>query len=233
MYNNLLRKITSLSLLTILLTSTGAFVLPSAMPQAHAQVASHPNLFVSAENSQWNNYFAGPMVVQVVVADPNINRLDQAYGEPVVTVNGKRLRMAQNTDGNWYGYFADRNQAISAGKTQTVNGTGLNFGLFCGPNSPGFNPKNGVDYTQTKGFTIARDINDQAAAAGFVQPSKLSVGSISQACTSGAFTAFSPVGGFFGGVVGANRVTNTTNNYVRGTSHVATIEDVIRQNKTL
>ncbi len=117
MYNNLLRKITSLSLLTILLTSTAAFVLPTAMPAAHAQVASHPNLFVSAENSQYNNYFAGPMVVQVVVSDPDIQRLDQAYGEPVVTVNGKRLRMAQGTDGNWYGYFADRNQAIAAGNT--------------------------------------------------------------------------------------------------------------------
>jgi len=38
------------------------------------------------------------MVVQVVVSDPNINRLDQAYGEPSVTVNGVRLRMAQATD---------------------------------------------------------------------------------------------------------------------------------------
>jgi len=40
--------------------------LPGVMPTAHAQVASHPNLFVSAENSQWNNYFAGPQVVQVI-----------------------------------------------------------------------------------------------------------------------------------------------------------------------
>ena len=70
MYNNILRKVTSLSLLTILLASTAAFVLPTAMPAAHAQVASHPNLFVSAENSQFNNYFAGPQVVQVIVSDP-------------------------------------------------------------------------------------------------------------------------------------------------------------------
>ena len=87
----------------------GSSVPVGTVPQAHAQVASHPNLFVSAENSQYNNYFAGPQVVQVVVSDPNINRLDLHYGEPVVTVNGKRLRMAQATDGNWYGYFADRN----------------------------------------------------------------------------------------------------------------------------
>ncbi|NHI04026.1 hypothetical protein DYY67_1401 [Candidatus Nitrosotalea sp. TS] len=30
------------------------------LQQVHALVASNPNLFVSAENSQYNNYFAGP-----------------------------------------------------------------------------------------------------------------------------------------------------------------------------
>src|SRR5712692_1494697 len=118
MYNNILRKVTSLSLLIILLTSTAAFVLPNAIPAAHA--ATNANLFVSAENSQYNNYFAGPQVVQVIVSDPDINRLDQAYGEPTVTVNGKKLRMAQNTDGNWYGYFADSKQAQRDDSTQLV-----------------------------------------------------------------------------------------------------------------
>ncbi|HJT10485.1 MAG TPA: peptidase, partial [Candidatus Nitrosotalea sp.] len=117
MYNEIFRKITSLTLLTILLASSAVIALPNAMPAAHAQVASHPNLFVSAENSQYNNYFAGPQVIQVVVSDPNINRLDQQFGEPTVTVSGKKLRMAQGTDGNWYAYFADRNQAEQAANT--------------------------------------------------------------------------------------------------------------------
>src|SRR5882762_530622 len=131
MYNKILRKITSLSLLTILLTSTAAFAMPNALPQAHA--ATNANLFVSAENSQFNNYFAGPQVVQVVVSDPDIARLDQAYGEPIVTVNGKRLHVAQATDGNWYGYFANRDSAESADSTQLVaSGRGLDFGAFCG-----------------------------------------------------------------------------------------------------
>src|SRR5512135_2715610 len=153
MYNETLRKITSLTLLTILLASSAVIALPNAMPAAHA--ASNANLFVSAENSQFNNYFAGPQVIQVVVADPDINRLDQTYGEPVVTVNGKRLRMAQGTDGNWYAYFADRNQAIAAGNTAPLSGKGLNFGGFCSPTSA-FSPKAGVTYTDTKGFTLAR-----------------------------------------------------------------------------
>src|SRR5579883_1107104 len=120
MYNETTKKITSLTLLTILLASSAAFALPNAMPAAHA--ASNANLFVSAENSQWNNYFAGPQVIQVVVADPDINRLDQIYGEPIVTVNGKRLRMAQATDGNWYAYFADSKQAQIADSTAPASG---------------------------------------------------------------------------------------------------------------
>ena len=116
MYNAILRKITSLSLLAILLTSSSVFVLPNAIPQAHAAV--NANLFVSAENSQFNNYFAGPQVIEVVINDNDIKRLDNKLGEPDVTVNGKKLRMAQATDGNWYGYFADRAQAQRADQTQ-------------------------------------------------------------------------------------------------------------------
>lgn len=155
MYNETIRKITSLTLLTILVASSAVVGMPNALPHVQAQTSTNANLFVSAENSQFNNYFAGPQVIQVVVADPNINRLDQAYGEPIVTVNGKRLRMAQATDGNWYAYFADRNQAIAAANTAEISGKGLNFGGFCSPTSA-FTPKNGVTFTDTKGFTIAR-----------------------------------------------------------------------------
>src|SRR5438309_10071501 len=149
MYNETLRKITSLSLLTILLTSTAAFAMPNALPVAHA--STNANLFVSAESSQFNNYFAGPQVIQVIVSDPDIQRLDQIYGEPVVTVNGKRVRMAQGTDGNWYAYIADRAQAIAAANTAAATGKGLNFGGFCGVLST-TTPKAGVNYGETKGF---------------------------------------------------------------------------------
>src|SRR2546422_3614105 len=150
MYKETLRKITSLSLLTILLTSTAAFAMPNALPQAHA--ATNANLFVSAENSQFQNYFAGPQVIQVIVADPDINRLDQAYGEPTVAVNGKKLRMAQATDGNWYAYFADSTEAQIADSTAPIAGKGLNFGAFCSKNS-GISAV-GVDFSETEGFAI-------------------------------------------------------------------------------
>src|SRR5579872_61738 len=156
MYNETLRKITSLSLLTILLTSTAAFAMPNALPQAHA--STNANLFVSAENSLYNNYFAGPQVIQVIVSDPDIQRLDQNYGEPTVTVNGKKLHMAQATDGNWYAYFADSKQAQIADSQAPVNGFGLNFGEFCAPGDG--RAAIGVDMSETKGFAVAGGITN-------------------------------------------------------------------------
>ncbi|MDE1831188.1 MAG: hypothetical protein KGI02_02330 [Thaumarchaeota archaeon] len=149
-------------------------LLPSYEPTQH--MSSNPDLYVSAENSLFKNYFAGPQVIEVSVNDPDINRLDQAYGEPIVTVNGKRLRMAQATDGNWYAYFADRNQAIAAANTAVITGKGLNFGGFCAPNSS-FSPKSGLVYSDTVGFTIARggfgSINDTNNGGTKISPSNL------------------------------------------------------------
>ncbi|MDC8452303.1 MAG: hypothetical protein LV477_05230 [Candidatus Nitrosotalea sp.] len=127
-------------------------LVPRIEPMEHT--SSNPNLYVSAENPLFKNYFAGPQVIQVIIIDPDINRLDEAYGEPVVTVNGKRLRVAQATDGNWYGYFADMKQAQYADATQLSNsGKGLDFGQFCSTSS---SSATGVDFSDTKGITVAR-----------------------------------------------------------------------------
>src|SRR2546427_12270497 len=175
MYKETLRKITSLSLLTILLTSTAAFAMPNALPQAHA--ATNANLFVSAENSQFQNYFAGPQVIQVIVSDPDINRLDQAYGEPTVTVNGKKLRMAQATDGNWYAYFADSKESQLADHTAPTNAKGLNFGQFC--NATAAFTATGVDFCETKGIAVA-------GTAGSTEPTGSPSPSATVSATCGA-----------------------------------------------
>ena len=72
------------------------------IPQIDAEASSNSNLFVSAENSQFNNHFSGSMVIEVVVIDPNLNDTGEEKGEPDVIINGKSLRMVQATDGNWY-----------------------------------------------------------------------------------------------------------------------------------
>jgi hypothetical protein len=128
MNNEIGRKITSLTLMTIMLAGGMVIAAPSMMPAAHA---ANANLFVSAENSQFDNYMSGPQVIEVVVIDNDIDDTDEAKGEPDVTVNGKILRMVQAVDGNWYGYFADRQQASIADYTAYTKAQGLDFGTLC------------------------------------------------------------------------------------------------------
>ncbi|QUC64888.1 hypothetical protein NsoK4_00975 [Nitrosopumilus sp. K4] len=99
------------------------------------EAQSTSNLIVSAANSVSQNRFSGPQVIEVVVRDTNIGDTGKSVGEPDVTVNGKDLRMVQATDGNWYGYFADRKQAQIADSTVGLTGKGLDFGTLCARNS--------------------------------------------------------------------------------------------------
>jgi len=96
---------------------------PSMVPEVYA---ANESLFVSAENSTYNNTFGGPQVLEVVVSNSDINRLDQVYGSPDVTVNGKDVVMAQGSDGSWYAYIADETYADLAAADSNFD-----FGLKC------------------------------------------------------------------------------------------------------
>jgi hypothetical protein len=137
--------------MTIMVAGGLTFAVPGVMPEA---MAANANLFVSAENSQFDNIVAGPQVVEVVVIDSDINDTSDALGEPDVTVNGKKLRMAQATDGNWYGYFAEVEQAQYADETAVVSGSGggLDFGNFCSNTSA--DELLGFSVTETKGVAM-------------------------------------------------------------------------------
>ena len=112
--------------------------------------ASNANLFVSAENSKFQNHFSGSMVIEVVVRDNNIRDTDEGKGEPDVTINGKSLRMVQATDGNWYGYFANIDNALNADSTVGEPGKGLDFGTFCDRDNTVF----GVSFSDSDGFFV-------------------------------------------------------------------------------
>src|SRR3970282_1942707 len=166
MNNEIGRKITSLTLITIMLAGGMFAAIPSMVPAAHA---ANANLFVSAENSQFDNYMSGPQVIEVVVIDSDINDTDEAKGEPDVTVNGKILRMAQAVDGNWYGYFADSIMAQKADATSSTGsntaGNGIDFGFFC-DNTDGVTAT-GIDMTDTVGFAsgnVTSGLNGTAGA---------------------------------------------------------------------
>src|SRR3989338_8528412 len=165
MKNEIVRKLTSLTLMTIMFAGGLVFAFPGIMPNANA--AHNANLFVSAENTFSNNLVTGPMVVEVVVSDSSISSQDDAHGEPTVTINGLKLRMLQSTDGNWYAYIADVDMAKFADATQpglngkdsttgvdvsTRPGKGLNFGKFCRNDSG--DELLGFSVSQTQGIAL-------------------------------------------------------------------------------
>jgi hypothetical protein len=76
---------------------------PSMVPEA----AAAGQLFVSAENAMFNNYFAGAQVIEIIVKDPNRINTNEQVSEPTVKVNEFPIRMAQGADGYWYAYVAE------------------------------------------------------------------------------------------------------------------------------
>ncbi|MCV0430615.1 MAG: peptidase [Nitrosopumilus sp.] len=130
------------------------FSLLLCIPILDAEASSNSNLFVSAENSQFDNHFSGSMVVEVVVIDHNLSDTDEGKGEPDVTINGKSLRMTQATDGSWYAYFANLDKAKNADSTVGLAGEGLDFGVFCSRNTP--SSVIGISLSETDGFAVPR-----------------------------------------------------------------------------
>jgi len=114
-----------------------------------------PNLNVITGNPQFPNSIIGPDVVTIEVIDSDIDDIDEAKGEPDVTVNGKIIRMIQAEDGNWYGYFAELNAAKEADSNEELEGQGLEFGTICTSVS---------QITEAEGFTNI-DLSDSDGVA--------------------------------------------------------------------
>ena len=122
------------------------------IPIINAEASSNPNLFVSAENAQFENHFSGSMVVEVIIRDSNLQDTDEGKGEPDVTINGKSLRMVQATDGNWYAYFANVDKAKIADSTVGLAGKGLDFGVFCSRDTA--SSVFGITLSETDGIAV-------------------------------------------------------------------------------
>jgi hypothetical protein len=156
MNNEIGRKITSLTLMTIMIAGSMTFAIPGVMPEAHAQ--ANANLFVSVEESFKPDRFGGAMVVEIVVNDPNLKDTDESETEPDVTVNGKDVRMAQATDGNWYAYIADRQMAHAADMLAGARGTGLDFGAACDAASAGAEVFGTGGFSDTVGVYLPKHV---------------------------------------------------------------------------
>jgi len=134
MTNEIGKKLTSLTLMTIMVAGGVTFGIPGVIPAADAQTGRNANLFVSAEDSTFGNAMTG-QVVEVIIRDNQIDSLDEALGEPDVYINGNDLRMVQANDGNWYGYFASKSMAEAVDeKPANTAGLGIDFGEICDTN---------------------------------------------------------------------------------------------------
>ena len=136
----------------ILYLSIFSFIL--LIPVSNIEGSTNPDLFVSAENPEFDNHFSGSMIVEVVIRDPDLKDTGEGKGEPDVKLNGNSLRMVQATDGNWYAYFAHVDKAKIADSTVGLEGHGLDFGVFCSSNTD--SSVIGVSLTETEGFAIPR-----------------------------------------------------------------------------
>jgi len=148
-------------ILVILLVSS--MIVPPLSPNVNAY-SDHPNLFVSSENSVFDNHISGPMVTEVIVQEDN-TQLDQAIGQPNVSINGKNLLMAQGSDGNWYAFFANTDSAKQADQAASSGSPGqsIDFGVFCSNSTP--SSVLGIDISQTDGVAIP----DSAGLSGTTQ----------------------------------------------------------------
>ena len=135
----------------------GIIILFPFLSNSQVYAASNPHLFVSAENALHDNHFAGSMVIEVVINDPDYNDVDEAEGEPDVTLNGNDLRMVQATDGKWYAYFANivaakRADQIVLNAGPGAAGKSLDFGVFCSRNTD--SSVLGTSFSDTEGIAI-------------------------------------------------------------------------------
>ena len=114
------RKITSLTLMTIMLAGGMTIAFPGFTPEAYAVNA---NLIVSAENT--GGYVDGPQVIEILVIDEDIT------ASPDITVGGDAVQMTKALDGNWYAYIADTSEVLAVDNNAAADPpvvSGLEFG---------------------------------------------------------------------------------------------------------
>ncbi|MDA8009646.1 MAG: hypothetical protein MPK75_08065, partial [Alphaproteobacteria bacterium] len=135
MENTVARRATSIALMAIMVAGGMTIAFPSSTPDAMAEPRRLANLGVST------TMFGGPMVIEIIVQDPNLDDTGIEQGEPDVTFDGKNLRMVQGDDGYWYAYVANAKMIEefedtakrTAHMLTNEDGTGLDFGTMCTP----------------------------------------------------------------------------------------------------
>lgn len=145
-----------LALAAALAVASAAVVAAAGTGAAPQAAHAEPYMSVSADDEAFGGTFAGSMVVEVVVSDPDIRGTGEAAGEPSVTVDGEPLRMVQATDGSWHAYFADIGAAMAADAAAVEAGQGTDFGVFCAPSTAG--QVLGASFADADAVAVARAV---------------------------------------------------------------------------
>ena len=95
MKNDIIRKLTSLTLMSIMVAGGLTFAIPGALPQAAAQTG-----MLSVSSTEMGGY----QVLEVRINDPDKKDRDVPYGNIGATIDGNTLETAQADTGIWYAY---------------------------------------------------------------------------------------------------------------------------------
>ena len=137
MNNELGRKITSLTLMTIMfaggITISGAsFAMAPYMPEA---IADHSG--TDGTLSVSSTHVMGGGIVGITIDDPAIGATDQQIAPPSVDFAGTAVDMTQMTDGTWVAYVVDHESAKSimtsdlGSATTSRGGMSIDYGILC------------------------------------------------------------------------------------------------------
>ena len=149
MENGIARKMTSITLIAVMVAGGMTVAAPGLVPAVHAD--HNDNLFVSAEDT--GSHVVGPQVVEIAVIDDDLSgtATTTAAIPPDVTLNGNAVAMTASVDGNWYAYVAD------AGQAAAIYGDSDNPGISFGTTNSCSIP--GSDASQSYCNTINDDLN--------------------------------------------------------------------------
>ena len=133
MNNKLGRKLTSLTLMTIMFAGGMTLAIPGMTPAAVADQFSSTDGYLTVSST----YIQGGAVLEVVINDPQYAATDvDINAGPDVTLAGTDYIATQGTDGKWYAYFVDYStsstlDALGSSQTTSELSMGFEYGTAC------------------------------------------------------------------------------------------------------
>ncbi len=156
MKNEIGRKLTSLTLMTIMFAGGMTLAIPGIMPdsailpEAYAdQGTTNGMVYVSSTAVQ------GAQVLEVIVSDPSISNTGIFQSPATMDLNTSTLQLTQVADGTWRAFVADKSSAVNA---DAITSTSLDFGTSCGTSldvPEGFAEGDETTYLETIGGSVS------------------------------------------------------------------------------